>query len=201
MRFVYLIRAKNHYKIGVATNLKKRLSAIQTSNGQKVQLVCARRAINAFKLESEIHQLLKKYSGNGGREWFYLTPSQALMVCIKMNKSPEAETTDLIIEDVRLDMKNIIDSYWRKVEKDVSKPPAEPDIINNPISEIVSKINQDALYNEAIEVFKNNKRASTSLLQRDLSIGYSRASRLMQELEEKGIVGKYNGSKARELLI
>jgi S-DNA-T family DNA segregation ATPase FtsK/SpoIIIE len=45
------------------------------------------------------------------------------------------------------------------------------------------------------------KKASTSLLQRRLKIGYGRASRIIDEMEERGIVGPPNGSKPREILI
>ncbi|MCK4926630.1 hypothetical protein KAS10_04625, partial [Candidatus Aerophobetes bacterium] len=44
-------------------------------------------------------------------------------------------------------------------------------------------------------------RASTSLLQRRLSIGYNRAARIMDELEKEGVVGPAMGSKPREVLI
>ena len=45
------------------------------------------------------------------------------------------------------------------------------------------------------------KKASTSLLQRRLRIGYGRASRIIDEMEERGIVGPANGSKPRDILI
>ena len=46
-----------------------------------------------------------------------------------------------------------------------------------------------------------SKKASTSYLQRRLKIGYSRAARLIDELEEAGVEGEANGSKPREILI
>jgi S-DNA-T family DNA segregation ATPase FtsK/SpoIIIE len=52
---------------------------------------------------------------------------------------------------------------------------------------------EDDLLPQAIEVVKQNRRASVSLLQRKLRIGYSRAARLMELLEEKGFVGPDEG--------
>ncbi len=57
------------------------------------------------------------------------------------------------------------------------------------------------LYQQAIEVLKSTKRASTSMLQRRLRIGYNRAARIMEIMEEKGIVGPENGSSPREILV
>ncbi|NCG08393.1 MAG: DNA translocase FtsK [Verrucomicrobia bacterium] len=54
---------------------------------------------------------------------------------------------------------------------------------------------------QAIDVLRSTKRASTSMLQRRLRIGYNRAARLMDELEERGIVGPENGSSPREILV
>ena len=57
----------------------------------------------------------------------------------------------------------------------------------------------DDLFEEAVEEVMRNKRASTSLMQRKFSIGYARAARLMDLLEEAGIVGPSNGAKPREV--
>jgi S-DNA-T family DNA segregation ATPase FtsK/SpoIIIE len=59
----------------------------------------------------------------------------------------------------------------------------------------------EELYQQAVEVLKSTKRASTSMLQRRLRIGYNRAARLMEIMEEKGIVGPENGSSPREILV
>ncbi len=58
-----------------------------------------------------------------------------------------------------------------------------------------------ALMQRAIEVIKATKRASTSSIQRRLKIGYNRAARIMDRLEDEGIVGPDNGSKPREILV
>ena len=59
----------------------------------------------------------------------------------------------------------------------------------------------DALLPQAIDVLRSTKRASTSMLQRRLRIGYNRAARLMEILEDRGIVGPENGSSPREILV
>lgn len=58
----------------------------------------------------------------------------------------------------------------------------------------------DVLVPDAIDVIRNSKRASTSMLQRRLRIGYNRAARIMEILEDRGIVGPDNGSQPREIL-
>lgn len=58
----------------------------------------------------------------------------------------------------------------------------------------------DDLVPDAIEVLRSSKRASTSMLQRRLKIGYNRAARIMEILEAEGIVGPENGSSPREIL-
>ncbi len=59
----------------------------------------------------------------------------------------------------------------------------------------------DELLPDAIDVLRSTKRASTSMLQRRLRIGYNRAARLMEALEARGIVGPENGSSPREILV
>lgn len=60
---------------------------------------------------------------------------------------------------------------------------------------------EDDLYEEAIKVIVENNKASASLLQRRLRIGYARAARLLDLLEENGVVGPVNGAKPRKILI
>lgn len=58
-----------------------------------------------------------------------------------------------------------------------------------------------ALFQQALDVLKSTKRASTSMMQRRLRIGYNRAARIMDLMEDKGIVGPENGSSPREILV
>lgn len=59
----------------------------------------------------------------------------------------------------------------------------------------------DDMYNEAKELVINAKKASTSYIQRKMSIGYARAARIMDQLEDRGVIGPENGSKPRDVLI
>ena len=59
----------------------------------------------------------------------------------------------------------------------------------------------DELLPAAVEVILETKQASVSMLQRRLKLGYARAARIVDEMEEKGIVGPFEGSKPRQLLI
>ena len=61
--------------------------------------------------------------------------------------------------------------------------------------------NQDELLKDAAILVVDAQQASVSLLQRKFRIGYSRAGRIVDELESLGIVSGYSGSKAREVLV
>jgi S-DNA-T family DNA segregation ATPase FtsK/SpoIIIE len=59
----------------------------------------------------------------------------------------------------------------------------------------------DDMYNDAVRAVIEGRKASTSYLQRRLRIGYSRAARIMEEMEEQGIIGPADGSRPREVLV
>ena len=59
----------------------------------------------------------------------------------------------------------------------------------------------DPLYNEIVEFVVDTQKASASLLQRRFKLGYNRAARIIDLLEERGIIGPSNGSKPREVLV
>jgi len=68
-------------------------------------------------------------------------------------------------------------------------------------AEAVDLSDRDALFEEAARLIVSHQQGSTSLIQRKLKLGYTRAGRLIDQLEAAGIVGAFEGSKAREVLI
>ena len=68
------------------------------------------------------------------------------------------------------------------------------DLFGEPMSD------DDPLYDQALEIVVQSGKASASYIQRRLKIGYNRAARLVEEMEERGIVGPANGSKPREII-
>ena len=60
---------------------------------------------------------------------------------------------------------------------------------------------EEPLYNEIVEFVVTQGKASASLLQRKFRLGYNRAARAIDLLEDRGIVGPQNGSKPREVLV
>ncbi|SHG26540.1 FtsK/SpoIIIE family DNA translocase [Flagellimonas flava] len=60
---------------------------------------------------------------------------------------------------------------------------------------------RDAMFREAAEVIVNAQQGSASLIQRKLKLGYNRAGRIIDQLEAAGIVGPFEGSKARQVLV
>ena len=78
------------------------------------------------------------------------------------------------------------------IEQEVA---VEVDIVNQ------EQVLEDELLPKAVEIFIESGQASISMLQRRLRIGYARAARLIDMMEQKGIVGQYEGSKPRAVLI
>jgi S-DNA-T family DNA segregation ATPase FtsK/SpoIIIE len=60
---------------------------------------------------------------------------------------------------------------------------------------------EDDMFKDAVRVVIENRKASTSLLQRRLRIGYGRAARIIEEMEEQGIIGAADGARPREVLV
>lgn len=74
--------------------------------------------------------------------------------------------------------------------------------VDSYVDDALSKVSEnDRLLSEAINLVIHKGTASTSLLQRELKLGYAQAARLLDLMEERGIVGPFNGSKPRKVLI
>lgn len=79
-----------------------------------------------------------------------------------------------------------------------------PSVRESQISDFGPGVNpsaKDDLFNDAVSLVITHQQGSISLLQRRLKIGYSRAARLIDEMEQTGVVGPFTGSKAREVLV
>jgi len=85
--------------------------------------------------------------------------------------------------------------------KEQGQPEFHPELMQLRHQNISNDGPRDEFFDKAVEIVLETKRGSVSLLQRRLTIGYSRASRLVEEMAAAGIVGEYKGSQAREVLI
>ncbi|MBE3138580.1 MAG: DNA translocase FtsK 4TM domain-containing protein [Actinobacteria bacterium] len=85
--------------------------------------------------------------------------------------------------------------------KNQGKAEFNPEITGRLTKKEEKSFEDDDLFYDALKVVVEFGHASASLLQRKLRLGYSRAARIIDQLEEKGLVGSYDGSKPREVLI
>ncbi|MCH8806799.1 MAG: DNA translocase FtsK [Planctomycetes bacterium] len=85
--------------------------------------------------------------------------------------------------------------------RDQQKQDFNPELVRLRSSEAGSVTARDELFDQAVEFILESGRGSVSLLQRRLTVGYGRASRLIDQMYEGGIVGEYKGSQAREVLL
>lgn len=94
-------------------------------------------------------------------------------------------------------------SYDESVIKEIEEKAAKEDSKKKgaSVSAEVGTEDGDEMVPKAIEVVVEAGAASTTLLQRKLKLGYARAARVMDELEEKGVIGPYEGAKPRKVLI
>jgi DNA segregation ATPase FtsK/SpoIIIE, S-DNA-T family len=89
-----------------------------------------------------------------------------------------------------------------KLVKGLAEAQYEPELVQiKSVGSVDEEAAKDDLFDEAVRVVLETKRGSVSLLQRRLTIGYSRASRLIEAMAAAGIVGDYKGSQAREATI
>jgi DNA segregation ATPase FtsK/SpoIIIE, S-DNA-T family len=104
---------------------------------------------------------------------------------------------DEVQELVEFLKKNGPPQYAQEVQAQIDRDPEAEDDGDGADEDLGD---DEDLLKEAIGVLKSTRRASTSMLQRRLRIGYNRAARLMEIMEDKGIVGPENGAQPREIL-
>ncbi len=115
----------------------------------------------------------------------YLSDEEIERVISHVTSQGEVKYDDAVIEEIE-----------RNATKDDKKKSADIAIDSTGQGE-----DGDEMIPKAIEVVLEQGMASTTLLQRKLKLGYARAARIIDELSEKGIVGPYEGSKPRKVLI
>ncbi len=93
--------------------------------------------------------------------------------------------------------KNGPPQYAQEVQAQIDRDPESDDDDEGDDEDLGA---DDDMLQEAIGVLKATRRASTSMLQRRLRIGYNRAARIMEIMEDRGIVGPENGAQPREIL-
>ena len=116
----------------------------------------------------------------------FITDEEAEEVAEFVKTSAEADYSDEIIKEIE---QNVTTGGNGKSGKDADSDQLAMDMVGDP------------LLPDAVEVVLDTGQASTSMLQRRLKLGYAHAARIVDELEEKGIVGPFEGSKARQVLI
>ena len=99
------------------------------------------------------------------------------------------------------EVENVVD-FIKNVDEEIDYSEDILNHINNEVATDVGTINEnDELLDEAIKLVVEYQQASTSFIQRKLRVGFNRASRIMDELEENGVISARDGSKPRNVLI
>jgi S-DNA-T family DNA segregation ATPase FtsK/SpoIIIE len=118
---------------------------------------------------------------------------------------PERLQSAYITEaEVKKVVKYLADTYKDEITEEISLTTgsisADKSIFESTLEDEESSEDDDELYEEARQCVIEAGRASTSYLQRKLKLGYARAARLMDKLEERGVIGPGDGAKPREVL-
>lgn len=91
--------------------------------------------------------------------------------------------------------------YSEKIQKEIESKAAQDKTSTKFTDSGESGENLDPLFDDAVDVVLENGKASTSFLQRKLGVGYSRGSKIMDQMEDKHIIGPAEGAKPRKILI
>jgi len=130
----------------------------------------------AYVSDLEVNRIVRFWHGQGGSPRNLMRPLSEMPVTTE----PVATTE----ETEREDEPTVQHPLWEEI-----------------VAAAASKADRDPLYDKAVAIVRETGRASTSLLQRRLEIGYTRAARLIDMMEQEGIVGPdLGGSRGREVL-
>ena len=119
----------------------------------------------------------------------------------EMAKPLRLQSAYITETEVKKVVKYLADTYKDEIMGEINLTATEPgknSIFETELEE-ENISEEDDMYEQAREIVIETGKASTSFLQRKLGIGYSRAARLMDILEQRGIIGASNGAKAREV--
>jgi S-DNA-T family DNA segregation ATPase FtsK/SpoIIIE len=121
----------------------------------------------------------------------------------EMSQPQRIQSAYISETEVKGVVKYLADSYENDVPNEINLDPNSQHVKNNIFEATIEDEkmeNDDDLYEDAKQTVMEAGRASTSFLQRKLGVGYARAARLIDMLEERGIVGPGSGAKPREIL-
>lgn len=142
----------------------------------------------AFSVSSQIDS--RTILDMGGAEKL-LGRGDMLFLPVGANKPVRVQGAFLSDEEVEKIVDYVITQQKAQYQEDMI-----PDDVSEPQGEVT-----DDLYDEAVELVVGMQTASVSMLQRRFRIGYTRAARLIDFMEDRGVVGPYEGSKPREVLL
>ncbi|MBE6970258.1 MAG: DNA translocase FtsK, partial [Ruminococcaceae bacterium] len=158
-------------------------------------------------MESRIildHAGAEKLIGNGDMLFFPIGANKPTRVQGAYVSDEERERVIDFIKaggEARYDENAIHDIERSAAEKEKGKEKGAASLEENGSYEDNPFSEYDELLPQAVDVILDTKQASVSMLQRRLKLGYARAARLVDQMEELGVVGPFEGSKPRQLLI
>ncbi|OHB07507.1 MAG: hypothetical protein A2944_01360 [Candidatus Zambryskibacteria bacterium RIFCSPLOWO2_01_FULL_52_12] len=125
-----------------------------------------------------------------------------LFLGTEMAKPVRIQSAYISEKEVKAVTKHLRDAYADELQDEINFSPENVSnaIFSSSLGDDSYDGNDDELYEEALETVTQAGKASTSFLQRKLRVGYARAARLMDMLEERGIIGAGSGAKPREVL-
>lgn len=215
MQYLYLLKAgESHYKIGIASNVRSRAHELQRHNPERIDVVVSKIVDAPYDAEQEIHKTLEAMKADGANEWFRLTPEQAIEVAITINQYPDIDVSEqatlngIVREQQRMlkaiekRLDTIVNNYQRGL---IKLPDAQHKLgrleadEGHDTRQLERESADQEMYALAKAAVIDANKASTSLLQRRLRIGYGRAARIIEQLEEDGIIGPEDGSRPRRV--